>query len=126
MFDIDALTDSIDSNPYEFSAGYNSGGDDGEVILPFPSKYPDLSNPDVHVDFEEFIHPTPPTDPPTLTNNSQRTTFEVNTIEELLGSGDLIIDEVYNYFHNFPHETDPSIRANKVQDISFTYLGEDV
>lgn len=71
LLDLDALTNSMNSDSLQFSAGYNSGDiSDKDVILAFPSRYLDLSNPDVHSDFDEFL--PPPTNPSTQPPNVQR------------------------------------------------------
>lgn len=115
----------MNSNSFDFSTDYNSrADDDGEIILQFLSKYPDLSN-HVHVDFDTFLHPNPPIDPPNQNTNAHRSTSRVNTIKYFIAIGEHIVDEGYSYFHNSPHEIDPSTRTNIVQDLNITNLNDE-
>jgi len=117
LFDIDALTNSLNSDSFDHSAGFHSGEDsDDEVIVPFPSKYPDLSNLDVHANFDDCI---PPADPPTTSKSP-------NAIEDILEHDELIADDGYKYFHSSPHESDPSIQTKNIQDFNYTNLEDEV
>ncbi|KAK1429774.1 hypothetical protein QVD17_11992 [Tagetes erecta] len=41
-------------------------------------------------------------------------------------SNELIADDEYNYFHNSPHESDPSIQTTTIQDFNYTNLEDEV
>lgn len=118
MLDLDALTNSVNSNSYDSSVGYNSGEDDDEdMILPFLSKYPYISNlMFMLILINSFNHEVILLSKLPL----HKELHPNNAIEDLMSFDDFIIDDGYNYFRNSTHENYPSIKTNTIQSFSYT------